>query len=238
MISYEQIQLMGYIVQLERKYIKEHGALFHNFAYRETSTVFVLQQTLEPSAECVPGRHGVDARAPSSNLNAIELKSANLPVTVHLNKDNSRRKGLQGRGHYLNHSSLVGKFDKMQSDERFSRVQQYDAFAFSIYADRHLPEVVFYVKEPSGVEKIQKMIYDKRSEILKHTDTSSFKATTIDIKYSDLFDTLSNEEINIIVDSNYIEDTDDIKYIKISKEEYIQHIVGSEMPKGNIRVKH
>ena len=238
MISYEQIQLMGHIVQLERKYIKQHGALFHNFAYRETSTVFVLQQTLEPSAECVPGRHGVDAHAPDSQLSAIELKSANLPVTVHLKPDNTRFKGTLGRGHTLNHSSLVGKFDKMQSEERYERVKQYDAFAFSIYANGHLPEVVFYIKNPTGVRKIQDMIFEKRQDILQHTDTSSFKATTVDIKYSDVFNMLNDDELNIIVDHSYINIEEDmIQYTQITKDQYNTLIVGSEIPKGNFRIK-
>lgn len=235
MISYEQIQLMGYIVQLERNYIKQYGSLFHNFSYRETGTVFVLQQTIEPTISRVPGQHGVDAEAKTVNLHGIELKSANQPAIVRFKKDGTRYKNC---GHKLDHSTLVGKFDKMQSDERFERVQKYDAFAFSIYADRHLPEVVFYIKAQTGVEKIQKMIYDKRQEILKHSDTSSFKATTIDLKYQEIFDTLTDLEINILVDSSYIEETEEIRYIQISKEEYIQHMIGTEMPKGNVRNKH
>lgn len=228
---------MGFIVQQERKYINQYGSLFHNLSYRETSTVFVLQQSIEPDIVSVPGLHGVDAKSDKSNLKGIELKSVNLPTTIRYKSNGEKYKGRYGNGHRLDHTGLVGKFDKMQSEERFKRVQEYDAFAFSIYANRHLPEVVFYIKSAKGVEIIQKLIYDKRQEMLKHTDTSSFKATIIEIKISEIYDLLSNEDINIIVDSIYVESTDDIKYIKISKEEYEQYIIGSEMPKGNIRRK-
>lgn len=236
MISYEQIQQMGHIVDLEKRYINKYGALFHNFAYRETSTVFVLQQTIEQSAQCVPGRHGVDAIAPLSNLNAIELKSANVPARIKFTKDNQRYRGMHGRGHFLEHSGLVGKFDKMQSEERYERVKQYDAFAFSIFADRHLPEVVFYIKHPNGVRKIQELISEKRQHIFNHVDHSSFKATTIDLRYKEVFNNLSDEELHIIVDHSYVDVTNDmIQYTTLTKDEYLRKIVGSEMPKGNFR---
>lgn len=223
---------------MERKYISQYGALFHNFAYRETSTVFVLQQTVEPSAELVPGRHGVDAKAEGSNLQAIELKSVNQPAAVFLTKDGSKYNGHLGNGHRLDHSNLVGKFDKMQSEERFARVKAYDGFAFSIFSNRHLPEVVFYVKSPTGVQKIQNLIEQQRQNLLVHTDTSSFKATTLDIKYSDVFQQLTEDELIILVDHTYVDHTNDyIQYTQISKEDYNKYLIGSEMPKGNFRRK-
>jgi len=227
---------MGHIVELERRYNNQYGSLFHNLAYRETSAVFVLQQTIEPTIVSVPGLHGVDAEC--IDRKSIEIKSTNLSVPVYMNSKSIRFKGALGAGHRLDHSNLVGKFDKMHSDERFARVMDYNAYIFSIFANKHLPEVVFYIKESSGVEKIKTMLKEEREKILKFSDTSSFKGTIIDIKYVDVFEKLTDKELNILVDHSYLDPSNDmIKYTQIDKDQYNQVLIGSEMPKGNFKRK-
>lgn len=226
---------MGHIFELEQRYVKKYGALFNNYAYRETSTIFALQQTVDKTLTLVPGRHGVDAK--SDTHNAIEIKSVNVVTPIYYKTDGEKYKGVLGRGHNLSNTSLVGKFDKIQSDQRFQRIMDYDAFAFSVFSNRHLPEVVFYINKPSAVSKIKERIKEKRINTLLNEDTSSYKGSTVDISFKEIFESLTDDEICIIIDQNYIDLTDDIKYVQVSKVDYIQNVIGSELPKGNIKRK-